>query len=43
MKYSAYCLVVAAAFSCFSANTNASTGDKQERPNIVFILADDKY
>ena len=41
MKYSAYCLVVTAIFSCFSANTNASTGDKQERPNIVFILADD--
>ena len=41
MKYSAYCLVVAAIFGCFSANTDASTGDKQERPNIVFILADD--
>ena len=41
MKFSVYCLVVAAAFSCFADNTNASTNEEQVRPNIVFILADD--
>ena len=41
MKYSVYCLLFTAIFSCFGVYTNASTNEEPERPNIVFILADD--
>jgi arylsulfatase A-like enzyme len=41
MKLPVCCLMFTAIYSCCSDHINASTGEAQERPNIVFILADD--
>ncbi len=41
MKLAVYCLVVTSLSVCFGVNTSATENGKGERPNIVFILADD--
>lgn len=41
MKLAVYCLVVTSLSLCFGVNTSATENGEGERPNIVFILADD--
>ena len=41
MKLAVYCLVVTSISVCCGVNASATENEKAERPNIVFILADD--
>ncbi|MDB4460552.1 hypothetical protein N9048_02365 [bacterium] len=41
MKLAVCCLVVTSLSVCFGVNASATENEKAERPNIVFILADD--